>query len=96
MNILKKSTLIIFLAFSIIGCSEDTEKPKMTVEEYVNNPDLTKQKIKECDSQIASIKDHEEIYSKEGDCRNAKLALKEISKKRNNISNKITDVEIVH
>lgn len=92
MNTLKK-TVLVLLIFSIVGCGEDNEKSQMTVEQYVNNPNLTKHKIKECNSKIASLKDHEEIYS-QGDCRNAKLASKQISKMRNNSSNKITDVKI--
>ena len=65
------------------------------VEEYVNNPSLTKQVISDCDSKVATLKDHEEIYAS-GDCHNAKLASKEISKKRNSASNKPTEVKIVH
>lgn len=83
------------ILLSACGDNKETNTPKHTVEEYVNDPSLTKQVISDCDSKVATLKDHEEIYAS-GDCHNAQLASKEISKKRNSASNKPTEVKIVH
>lgn len=89
-------TVVFFGSVLLSACVDNKNNdPKYTVEEYINNPSLTKQVISECDSKIATLKDHEEIYAS-GDCHNAKLASKEITKKRNSASNKSTEVKIVH
>ncbi|MEO4090769.1 EexN family lipoprotein [Acinetobacter pittii] len=95
---MKKIIIMPFILGSLFltACNDNKEEQaKYTVEEYVNNPELTKQTITECDSKVATLADHEKVYAK-GDCYNAKLASKEITKKRNSASNKPTEVKIVH
>lgn len=59
----------------------------ISVEDYVKNPKLAYATVKECDSKIATLSDHEKVYGPSGKCRNAMLAKKQIIKKRNSASN---------
>lgn len=80
--------------FLLSGCekidkSDNKDNSEHSVEYYLANPELAKSKVKYCESEVATISDHEEIFS-EGDCRNALLAKKQISKKWSSSSNKPT------
>lgn len=94
-NLIKPVFLLSSILLSACGDNEEIKEPKYTVEDYVSNPKLTKEVIKDCDSKVATLQDHEKIYAS-GDCRNAKLASKEITKLRNSVSNKPTEIKIVH
>lgn len=91
----KYLVLNIFLGlFLLSGCdkvekSDKKDDPEHSVEYYLANPELAKSKVKECESKIATISDHEKVFSI-GDCRNALLAKKQISKQWSSSSNKPT------
>lgn len=89
MSIKLLSSLLVLVAFTAVGCNNDSDsssvdesKAKYDVDYYVSNPKIAYKVVDDCDSQASTIVEHEEIFSK-GDCKNAMLAKKKIIKLRN-------------
>lgn len=92
MNSKLLSSLFVLVAFVVSGCNNDGDSKvnesevKHDVEYYVANPKIAYQVVSECDNKVATIAEHEVVFS-QGDCKNAMLAKKQIIKKRNSTSN---------
>lgn len=98
----KKSALLSIIALSLTSgvvqaasTSKSSNKPKDSVEFFVDNPKLTRETIKACDSNVATLSDHEKVYGPKGKCRNAMLAQKKITKMRNDPNNKKPTFKVI-
>lgn len=83
-------TLLATTAITTAHANPSTAKatPKAdSVEYFYANPKLALDTVRSCDTQVATLSDHEKIYGAEGKCRNAMLARKQIAKQRNSASN---------
>lgn len=93
MSIKLLSTLIIGIAFTMVGCNNDEDSfqkesvAKHDVSYYVSNPKIAYQVVDDCKKKVANVSDNEVVFS-QGDCKNAMLAKQEIIQKRNNSSSK--------
>lgn len=91
---MKNILVLTLFSFFLAACS--SQEKEVSVDAYLADKDLLKTKLADCNSKIATLADAQVVYS-QGNCRNAKLAQRQVRQQRNDPNNfKYTKRESVY